>query len=131
MTRLNLVLLLAVLASALYLVSVQYESRRLFSAVDRAHSEAYKIEADSERLQVEKRAQATPLRVEKLAKEQLQMRTATPAITHYVTYTGKLAQTMQATEPDASPPASAGAAAAVSGATASAQRNNQPAGNIQ
>ena len=86
MTRLNLVLLLAVLASALYLVSVQYESRRLFSALDRAASEAHKIEADSERLQVEKRAQATPLRVEKLAKEQLEMRTATPAITHYVTY---------------------------------------------
>ena len=32
------------------------------------------------------RAQATPLRVEKLAKEKLQMRTATPAITQYVTY---------------------------------------------
>ena len=86
MTRLNLVLLLAVLASALYLVSVQYDSRRLFSAIDRALSEAHKIEADSERLRVEKRAQATPLRVEKLAKEQLQMRIATPAITHYVTY---------------------------------------------
>ena len=95
MTRLNLVLLLAVLASALYLVSVQYESRRLFSAIDRAVSEAHKIEAESERLQVEKRAQATPLRVEKLAKEQLQMRTATPAITHYVTYSAA------ASEPEA------------------------------
>ena len=30
MTRLNLVLLLAVLASALYLVRTQYESRRLY-----------------------------------------------------------------------------------------------------
>jgi hypothetical protein len=36
MTRLNLVLLLAVLASALYLVHVQYESRRLFTDLDRA-----------------------------------------------------------------------------------------------
>lgn len=86
MTRLNLVLLLAVLASALHLVGVQYESRQLFSAIDRANSEAQKLESDNERLQVEKRAQATPLRVEKLAKEQLQMRTATPAITHYVSY---------------------------------------------
>ena len=86
MTRLNLVLLLAVLASALYLVNVQYESRRLFSAIDKLNSDALKIEAENERLQVEKRAQATPLRVEKLAKEQLQMRTATPAITNYVTY---------------------------------------------
>ena len=56
MTRLNLVLLLAVLASALYLVNVQYDSRRL------------------------------PQRVEKLAREKLQMRPATPAITHYVAY---------------------------------------------
>lgn len=86
MTRLNLVLLLAVLASALYLVNVQYESRRLFSAIDKLNSDALKIEAENERLQVEKRAQATPLRVEKLAKDQLQMRTATPAITNYVTY---------------------------------------------
>jgi cell division protein FtsL len=86
MTRLNLVLLLAVLASALYLVNVQYESRRLFSALDQAHSEARRLEVDNERLQVEKRAQATPSRVERLAIAKLQMRTVTPAITHYVTY---------------------------------------------
>jgi cell division protein FtsL len=88
MTRLNLVLLLAVLASALYLVHTQYESRRLFTEIDRANSEARKIETEHERLQVEKRAQATPLRVEKLAKEQLQMRSASPAITQYVTLQG-------------------------------------------
>ena len=113
MTRLNLVLLLAVLASALYLVSVQYESRRLFSAIDRVNSEAHKIEADSERLQVEKRAQATPLRVEKLAKEQLQMRTATPAITHYVTYSA------------AEPEPEAGAAPTQPGGALSGQRSQQ------
>ncbi|WP_114970109.1 cell division protein FtsL [Rhodoferax ferrireducens] len=84
MIRINLVLLLAVLASALYLVSVQYDSRRLFSDLDKARSTARRLEADNERLQVEKRAQATPLRVEKLAQERLQMRTVTPAITHYV-----------------------------------------------
>ncbi len=86
MTRLNLVLLLAVLASALYLVHNQYESRRLFTALDRVQAEARKIETDHDRLQVEKRAQATPLRVERLAKTQLQMRAATPAITQYVSY---------------------------------------------
>jgi cell division protein FtsL len=86
MIRLNLVLLLAVVTSALYLVNVQYESRRLFSAIDKLNSEAIKIEMENERLQVEKRAQATPLRVEKLAKEQLLMRTATPATTSYVRY---------------------------------------------
>ncbi|MDO8374454.1 MAG: cell division protein FtsL, partial [Polaromonas sp.] len=59
MMRLNLVLLLGVLLSALYLVNVQYESRRLYSELDRAQSQAYRLEAENERLQVEKRAQAT------------------------------------------------------------------------
>jgi len=63
MTRLNLVLLLAVLASALYLVDVQYESRRLFADIDRANAEARRLSTENERLQVEKRAQATPSRV--------------------------------------------------------------------
>ena len=89
MTRLNLVLLLAVLTSALYLVNVQYESRRLFSDLDKARSQARQLEVDKERLRVEKRAQATPSRVEQLAKAQLQMRAATPAITHYVSYGGE------------------------------------------
>ena len=87
MIRINLVLLLAVVFSALYLIGVQYDSRRLFFELDKARAQAHRLEADNERLQVEKRAQATPLRVERLAKGQLQMRTASPAITHYVTYT--------------------------------------------
>jgi len=88
MSRLNFLLVLAVLGSALYLVGVQYDSRRLFSELDRARAQARRLAAENERLQVDKRAQATPLRVEKLAKEQLQMRTTTPAITHYMSYAG-------------------------------------------
>jgi len=84
MTRLNLVLLMAVMVSALYLVRTQYETRRLFTEIDRAVSEGRRLEVEHERLQLEKRAQATPARVEKLAREQLQMRGATPAITQYV-----------------------------------------------
>ena len=86
MTRLNLMLVFAVLASALYLVHTQYESRRLFVELEKALAQSHNLEAENERLQVEKRAQATPLRVEKLAKEKLQMRTATPAITQYVAH---------------------------------------------
>ena len=90
MIRLNLVLMAGVLASALYLVNVQYESRRLYSALDKARAESHRLEAENERLQVERRGQATPLRVEKLAKEQLHMRATTPAITHYVTLGGAM-----------------------------------------
>jgi cell division protein FtsL len=84
MTRLNLVLLAAVIASALYLVRVQYESRRLYTEIEKASNELRKLEVEHERLQVEKRAHATAGRVEKLAREQLHMRAATPAITQYV-----------------------------------------------
>jgi cell division protein FtsL len=85
MIRLNLVLLLAVIVSALYLVRTQYESRRLFSELDRAHTEARKLDTEHEQLEADKRAQATPARVERIAREQLQMRNPTPAITQYVT----------------------------------------------
>lgn len=91
MTRLNVVLLLAVVASALYLVHMQYESRQLFVELDRAVTEARKLETEHDRLQVEKRAEATPLRVERLARSQLQMRTTTPAITLYVNDRGVVA----------------------------------------
>jgi cell division protein FtsL len=92
MIRLNLVLLIAVMASALFLVRVQYDSRRLYTEIERAQNEFHKIEIENERLQVEKRAQATPGRVERIAREQLQMRPATPAITQYVTLKGIAAQ---------------------------------------
>ena len=84
MTRLNLALLLAVLASAMYLVHTQYESRRLYVELEKATAQSRVLEAENDRLQVEKRSQATPLRVEKLAKDKLQMRTVTPDITQYV-----------------------------------------------
>jgi cell division protein FtsL len=86
MTRLSVMLLMGVLASALYLVHVQYESRRLFTELERARNEARRLDVERDRLQVEKRAQATPLRVEQLARNQLKMQTATPAITQYVGY---------------------------------------------
>jgi len=85
------VLLVGVVLSALYLVGVQYDSRRLYSELDRAKSTAHKLEAENERLQVEKRAQATSARVEQLAKSRLQMRAANPAITTYVAYSAEVA----------------------------------------
>ncbi|MES2977110.1 MAG: cell division protein FtsL [Pseudomonadota bacterium] len=86
MTRFNLMLLLAILASALYLVRIQYESRRLFVEMEKASAQAARLATENEGLQAEKRAQATPLRVDKLARERLQMRPATPAITEYVAF---------------------------------------------
>jgi cell division protein FtsL len=84
MTRLNVVLVLALIASALYLVKVSYESRRLFSELDRARAEASRLAADHERLELDRQAQAAPLRVSRLAREKLAMRSSTPAVTEYV-----------------------------------------------
>ena len=84
MTRLSILLLVAVVASAMGLVHSQYESRQLFMALEAARKDAKRLEIEQDRLQVERRAQATPLRVEQIARQQLQMRTASPAITQYV-----------------------------------------------
>jgi cell division protein FtsL len=86
MTRLSLALLLALIASSMYLVRVSYDTRRLFNDLDRAQSESRRLEVEHERLKSEKQSQATPLRVERVAREKLAMRTATPAVTQYVAY---------------------------------------------
>jgi cell division protein FtsL len=84
MTRVNLLLTLALLASALYLVRTAYESRRLFAELDRSRNEAARLDTDYKRLEAERQAAATHLRVERTAREKLAMRTATPAVTLYV-----------------------------------------------
>ena len=82
--RLNFILLLAVLASGLWLVHSAYDVRRLFTAVDEAAAEGRRLESDRQRLEAERHAQATNLRVDKVARERLQMTTITPAVTKTV-----------------------------------------------
>jgi cell division protein FtsL len=84
MTRVNLLLLLLILATSMVVIRTQYESRRLTTQIELARAEARRIEVERERLDIETRTQATPLRVEKLAREQMGMRSITPAITTYV-----------------------------------------------
>ena len=87
MTRLNVLLLVALIISSIYLVRVSYDARRLFSELDRARSEERALDVEHERLKTEKQSQATPLRVERAARERLAMRNANPTVTTYVTYT--------------------------------------------
>ena len=84
MTRLNIVLMLALLLSSLYLVRTAYDSRRLFAELDKAKNEAARLDTEFKRLQADREGQATSLRVERTARERLAMRTATPAVTVYV-----------------------------------------------
>jgi cell division protein FtsL len=84
MTRVNLLLMLALLISSLYLVRTAYDSRRLFAELDKAKDEAAKLDTEYKRLEAEREAQATSLRVERTARDKLAMRTATPAVTVYI-----------------------------------------------
>ena len=84
MTRLNVLLLLALILSSLYLVKTAYESRRLFNELDRAKNEHARLDTEFKRLETERQAQATNLRVERVARDKLGMRGATPAVTQYV-----------------------------------------------
>jgi cell division protein FtsL len=82
--KLNLLLIAALLASCLLLVKTSYESRQLFAALDAARVEQRQLDAEYRRLDAEAQAQSTHLRVERTARERLQMRTATPGVTAYV-----------------------------------------------
>ena len=84
MSKLNLLLLVALLISCLVQVRTAYESRRLFAALDAARLQQKQLDAQFKRLDAEAQAQSTHLRVERTAREKLQMRTATPAVTAYV-----------------------------------------------
>ena len=84
MTRVNLLIVLALVLSCLYLVRTAYDSRRLFTELDRAKNETARLETERVRLEAEREGQATSLRVERTAREKLAMRTATPAVTVYV-----------------------------------------------
>ena len=82
--RLNIALVVALLLSSFWLIGSSHESRRLFVALEKAPAQASELQIEFERLQVDKRAQATPLRVEKLARDKLKMFGNSPARTHYV-----------------------------------------------
>ncbi len=84
MTRVNTVLLVALVFSSLYLVRTAYDSRRLFTELDRAKNEYARFDVEHKRLEAERQAAATNARVERTARERLAMRTATPAVTIYV-----------------------------------------------
>ena len=84
MTRLNLLLMLAVLASGLVLVHSAYDARSLFTRIEDTRAETHQLDSDYQRLQAERRAQATNLRVEQVARDRLGMRPITPAVTQAV-----------------------------------------------
>ncbi len=84
MTRLSVALLLALLASGMYLVRTSYEARRLFVELERAKTEETQLLADVRRLDAERRSEGTLLKVERDARQKLGMRMAGADVTIYV-----------------------------------------------
>jgi len=84
MLRLNVLLVAVLLVSCVWLIRSSHESRTLVYELEKSQSAARELQIDFERLELDKRAQATPLRVEKLAREKLRMFGNNPGVTHYV-----------------------------------------------
>ncbi|MBC8021813.1 MAG: cell division protein FtsL [Burkholderiales bacterium] len=85
MARLNLVLLAAVIACALAVVTSQHRARKLFSEVESAQAAAKKLNDEWTQLQLEQGTWATNRRVESVASRRLGMRAPDPSNTVVIT----------------------------------------------
>ena len=84
MVKLNAILLFALLASALLLVKTAFESRQLYAARDSARAERQQLDAEFKRLDAEVQQQSTNSRVERVARDRLQMTRAQQGVMTYV-----------------------------------------------
>jgi len=73
MLRLNLLLLAALVACAVSLVTSRHQSRKLFVELEREQTRARAFETEYGQLQLEQSTWAMPARVEKIARDQLHM----------------------------------------------------------
>jgi len=88
MTRVNLVLLCALIACALSLVTSRHQARRVFVELERAQAEARGYETEYGQLQLEQSTWGMPARVEKIAREQQRMQLPSAARTEIVALPG-------------------------------------------
>lgn len=74
MAKINLLLLAALAACALGLVTSQHQARKLFTELEREQARGQALEVEYGQLQLEQGTWARVDRVEKLARERLRMR---------------------------------------------------------
>jgi cell division protein FtsL len=77
MVRLNMILVVLVLASALGVVASQHKARKLFTELEHEQSRQRALEVEWGQLQIEQSTWAGHARIEKAARERLKM--VTPA----------------------------------------------------
>lgn len=81
---LNVLLLLAVVMSALYVVRLQHEGRLLYTSIAAETNAQAELELEYKRLQQERQNLVTPWRIEQNAQTRLQMKQATLGVTEYI-----------------------------------------------
>jgi cell division protein FtsL len=74
LARINLILLLALTACALGLVTSQHQARKLFAELELEQERAKQLDVEWGQLQLEQSTWAMHARVEKIARERLRMR---------------------------------------------------------
>jgi cell division protein FtsL len=108
---LQLILGAAVLASMFSIVTSSHASRKLFIAIERADTQAKRLDTEFRQLQVEQTALAKPGLIDSSARRDLQMERVTPAHTLYLNAQDARAPAAKpAATPAATPTAPAGAA---------------------
>lgn len=88
MFKLNLMLLLAVVASALLVVTAQHKSRRIYVALQQEEKAARLYSEDYDKLLLEQSTQGMHSRIEREATQQLKMKPPVPERTRVVTQDG-------------------------------------------
>ncbi|MBU1213866.1 MAG: cell division protein FtsL [Gammaproteobacteria bacterium] len=92
MTRLNVLLLILVVACALGVVTSQHKARKLFVDLQYEKERAQQMDVEWGKLQLEQSTLVMPARVERLARQQLQMHLPTSDQMHLVRIDGSEAQ---------------------------------------
>lgn len=79
MARLNLILLLIAVGCGLATVNANHRARKLFSGMDKEQQRMRALDVEWGQLQLEQSTWAAHARIEKIAKDRLQMKAPQPA----------------------------------------------------
>jgi cell division protein FtsL len=82
--RLNAMLLLAVIACALGVVTSQHKARKLFDELQKEKERAQEMDVEWGQLQLEQSTWAAPVRVEKVALQKLLMQQPGSGLVHHI-----------------------------------------------
>jgi cell division protein FtsL len=84
MGRVCILVAIILMFSSLSLVTARYQARQLYDQLDRYRSNSRDLEIDWRRLQLDRAAESSNAKVDRLAREDLKMTGVTPERTVYV-----------------------------------------------